>query len=84
MSLAVEVLEHLIQPPAANAADDIGVDVSTQKGNCPCCTEVAGGDIGGKKSELRAKEADGFSQSGGDQRGLDDGGKSCGCSVHPS
>jgi hypothetical protein len=48
-----EVVEHFIQVPAANKADDVGINASTQKGHGTSCMKTMGGDIFRQKNPRR-------------------------------
>ena len=64
--LKMEIAEHFVRAPSAEEANDIGVDLGTEKGIGSRCSEAASTDVGWKEAEGRAKESDCVAECGGD------------------
>ena len=71
-SLGVQVPEHCIRFPAADEADGVGVDLTTQEGHGPACPEAAGVDVVGGKTEVR-KGVSGRAEENGEVSGCEGG-----------
>jgi hypothetical protein len=66
LGLEVKVLEHFIRMPAANEADDVGVNMSEEKGHSPTGTEGVRVDIIGKEAYAGTEGGDGEAEGEGD------------------
>ena len=51
--LSVEVTKHGVGFPSANEADDIAVDAAAEEGHGTAGAKAAGGDSGGRETEVR-------------------------------